>query len=103
MLSVADRAVVGKMIEDHREKLLRMLQWRIGTAPISAEAILQDSFVRALERYDRVKDRLQTTPYAWLYRLALDCLIEEWRRLYRRGLEAGGASAVFSSALVGVV
>ena len=83
--SVADLAVLGRMLEDHRPRLLAMLRRRIDTAPIDAEDILQDTFLLARRRWPQFKEQARMTPYAWLYRLALDCLIEEWRRRNRAG------------------
>jgi RNA polymerase sigma factor (sigma-70 family) len=85
--SVADLAELGNMLEEHRTRLLAMLCRRIDTAPIDAEGILADTFLRARRRWQEFKARADMTPYAWLYRLALDCLIEEWRRR-NRGVRA---------------
>jgi RNA polymerase sigma-70 factor, ECF subfamily len=83
--SVADLATLGKMLEEHRPRLLTMLRRRIDSAPIDPEAILSDTFLAARRRWQQFKDQASMTPYAWLYRLALDCLIDEWRRRNRAG------------------
>jgi RNA polymerase sigma-70 factor (ECF subfamily) len=85
--SVADLAELGKMWEEHRPRLLVMLRRRIDTVPIEPEAILSDTFLLARRRWQEYKEHSAMTPYAWLYRLALDCLIEEWRRS-NRGVRA---------------
>jgi len=83
--SVADLAALGKTLEEHRPRLLAMLRRRIDTAPIDPEDILQDTFLLARRRWQQFKEQAAMTPYAWLYRLALDSLVEEWRRRNRAG------------------
>jgi RNA polymerase sigma-70 factor (ECF subfamily) len=83
--SVADLAALGKMLEEHRPRLLAMLRRRINSAPIDPEDILQETLLLARRRWQQFKEQARMTPYAWLFRLALDCLIEEWRRRNRAG------------------
>ena len=81
-LSVADVAALTKMFEEHRSKLLVMLQSRIDPtmgARLSAEDVLSETFFLARRRWRRFASS-GMTPYSWLYRLAMDSLIEVWRR-----------------------
>jgi RNA polymerase sigma-70 factor (ECF subfamily) len=100
--SVTDFAALGKMLEEHRPRLLAMLRRRIDTAPIDPEDILQEASVLAVKRWPRFKEQDRLSPYAWLYRLALDCLIEEWRRRGRHGSDAVMPLPEHSSILLGL-
>lgn len=80
--SVGDLAVLGKLLEEHRPQLLAMLQRRLDpalSARISAEDILSEAFLQARRKWTAFKSQATLSPYAWLYRIALDCLIEAWR------------------------
>ena len=82
LLSVADVAALTKMFEEHRARLLAMLQSRIDPtmgARVSAEDVLHETFFLARRRWHRFAAS-GMTPYSWLYRLAMDTLIESWRR-----------------------
>lgn len=81
--SVADMAELGKMLEEHRPRLRAMLLRRIDTAPIDPDVILQETFLLACRKWKLFQEQGRMKPYAWLYRIALDCLIEEWRRRNR--------------------
>ncbi len=81
-LSVADVAALTKMFEEHRARLLVMLQSRIDPAMgarVTAADILQEAFFLARRRWHRFAAS-GMTPSSWLYRLAMDSLIEVWRR-----------------------
>ena len=81
-LSVADVAALTKMFEEHRSKLLLMLQSRIDPAMgtrVTAEDVLHETFFLARRRWHRFAAS-GMKPYPWLYRLAMDSLIEVWRR-----------------------
>jgi DNA-directed RNA polymerase specialized sigma24 family protein len=45
----------------------------------------QEVFLRARDRWAAFRERPAVTPYAWLYGLTRDCLIEAWRREAREG------------------
>lgn len=83
--SVADLAALGKALEEYRPRLMAMLRRRIDAAPIDPEDIMQETYLVARRRWPQFKEQARMTPYAWLYRLALDCLVEEWRRRNRAG------------------
>jgi RNA polymerase sigma-70 factor (ECF subfamily) len=86
-LSVAEAATLAKLLDEHRPKLLAMLRRRIDPAlhaRLDPEDVLGDAFVVARRRWHRLGPS-GMTPYAWLYRVVLDCLIEAWRRESRSG------------------
>ncbi len=88
--SLGEMAALGRLLDEHRARLLTMLQRRIDPrlrARVDPEEILNDVFFLARRRYADFQSRANMTPYAWLYRLALDCLIEAWRRQCARGVE----------------
>jgi RNA polymerase sigma-70 factor (ECF subfamily) len=81
-LSVADVAALTKMFEEHQSRLLVMLQSRIDpamAARVSANDVLQETFLLARRRWLGFASS-GMSPYSWLYRLAMDSLIEAWRR-----------------------
>jgi RNA polymerase sigma-70 factor (ECF subfamily) len=78
-VDVADLAKLAQMFEEHQPKLLTMIQRRSDrglSARRDPEDILSDAYVKAQARW---KDFPQSgmTPYAWLYRIALDCLLDD--------------------------
>lgn len=78
--SLADMAALGKLLEEHRPRLLAMLRRRIDpglAARIDPEDICSETFFAARRRWSTFNPQ---APYSWLYRIALDCLIEAWRR-----------------------
>lgn len=81
--TVAEIATLGKMLHEHRPALLAMLDRRIDPklAPrISAEDVLSEAFLEARRKWDWYKQQTSYSPYVWLYRICLDCLIAAWRR-----------------------
>jgi RNA polymerase sigma-70 factor (ECF subfamily) len=86
--SIADLALLGRLFEEHRSRLLAMVQRRLDpalAARIDAEDILNEAFLLARSRWGRFREQTDLTAYAWLYRITLDCLIEAWRRETRAG------------------
>lgn len=85
--SVADLALLGQLFQEHRPKLLAMLQRRIDPsllAKIDPEDILNEAFLRAQRRWSSFRECPKMTPYAWLYRIVKDCLYEAWRKFRGR-------------------
>lgn len=85
--SVFDLAALSGLFQEHSHRLLAMLRRRIDpalAARIDAEDVLHETFLLARRRWPRFEGSAMS-PYAWLYRLALDCLIEAWRRENRDG------------------
>ncbi len=81
--SVVDMAMLGKLFEEHQPKLLAMIQRRLDpalAARLSPEDILSDAFLEARRKWSAFRAQSTLTPYAWLYRVVRDCLIEAWRR-----------------------
>ena len=89
--TIADLAALGKVFEQHRVRLLAMVDRRMDPAlraRMSSEDILQESFEIARIRWAEFSDRQKTSPdslsgqsvYSWLYRMTLDALIESWRK-----------------------
>lgn len=81
--SVVDLAMLGKLFEEYRPKLLTMVQRRLDpglAARLSAEDIVSDAFLEARRKWPAFQAQPALTPYAWLYRIVRDCLIEAWRR-----------------------
>ncbi len=82
-LNVVDLASVGNLLEQHRARLLQMVRRRIDPAlavRIDPEEILHEAFIVACRRWRRYRTDPTISPYAWLYRIVLDTLIEAWRR-----------------------
>jgi RNA polymerase sigma-70 factor (ECF subfamily) len=85
--SVTDMALLGQLFDEHRERLLSMLRRRIDpalAARIDAEDVLSETFLQGQRRWKAFRGRADAKPYPWLYRIALDCLIEAWRRETRQ-------------------
>jgi RNA polymerase sigma-70 factor (ECF subfamily) len=81
--SVAQMAQLGQMLQQHRGRLLAMLRRRIDpklAKRIDAEDLLSEVFLLAGRRWQAFSVQPQADAYPWLYRLALDCLIEAWRK-----------------------
>jgi RNA polymerase sigma-70 factor (ECF subfamily) len=86
--SVADLALLGKLFEDHQARLLAMLRRRLDpalAARLDPEDILSDAYLEAQRKWPAFKAQSALTPYAWLYRIVRDCLIEAWRKQSRAG------------------
>jgi RNA polymerase sigma-70 factor, ECF subfamily len=84
-LSLTEVASLTKMFEEHRSRLLLMLQSRIDpaiSARVTAEDVLHECFLLARRRWRRFANS-GMRPYPWLYRLAMDSLIEVRRRQNR--------------------
>src|SRR5207302_6530490 len=83
---------LGKLLEARRDRLVSMIQRPLAPAlraRVSADDIYQEASLLAQRHYDRFKADARMTPYAWLYRLALDALLEAWRRHNRSPRDVG--------------
>lgn len=80
-------AVVDQLVQNHRE-FLRFLERRVGNKA-EAEDILQEAFVRGVQRASAVRDDESAT--AWFYRVLRNALVDHHRR---RGAEARGTEAL---------
>jgi RNA polymerase sigma factor (sigma-70 family) len=64
------------LVENHR-KFLAFIEKRVGDRAL-AEDILQDAFVKSLEKQDDIRD--DTSSVAWFYRLLRNSIIDQYRR-----------------------
>jgi|GEM_PF-1222830 len=79
LVDVAGLATLGKIFEEHRPRLLAMIQRRSDrslAARRDAEDILNQAFVRAQTRWSEFQHSGMTA-YAWLYRIVLDSLLDD--------------------------
>ena len=82
-LTVSELASVGRLFEEYRPRLLAMVQRRIDptlAVRIDPDEILNEAFLQACRKWTTFQKDKKMTPYAWLYRVVVDCLIEGWRR-----------------------
>ena len=68
------REVVDMLVANHRE-FLAFVQKRVGDRAL-AEEILQDAFVRSVDKLDTVRD----TAIGWFYRVLRNAIIDHHRR-----------------------
>lgn len=80
--------VVKALVDNHR-RFLAFLERRVGSRE-AAEDILQDGFVRALERTETL--RSGESAVAWFYRLLRNLLIDHHRRSVREDRAVSGAA-----------
>jgi RNA polymerase sigma-70 factor (ECF subfamily) len=81
--SVADLARLGQLFEQHRPKLLAVVQRRLDpalAARVGPDDVLGEAFLEARRKWAAFQAEPGLSPYAWLYRIVRDCLIEAWRR-----------------------
>jgi RNA polymerase sigma factor (sigma-70 family) len=81
-----DPAIVERLVADHRA-FLAFVERRVESRAI-AEDILQEAFVRGIERGGQIRDQESAT--AWFYRILRNAVIDYHRRhgTASRGLEA---------------
>jgi RNA polymerase sigma factor (sigma-70 family) len=81
-----DPAVAERLVADHRA-FLAFVERRVGSRAI-AEDILQEAFVRGIERGGQIRD--EETAKAWFFRVLRNAIIDYHRRhgTTSRGLEA---------------
>lgn len=72
--------VTSRLVESHRE-FLSFLERRLGDRAL-AEDILQDAFVKSIERGESVRD--DEAAEAWFYRLLRNAIIDHYRRTSTR-------------------
>lgn len=82
-------AVIAKLVERHRE-FLAFVERRVGDRAL-AEDVLQDAFVRGLDRASALRD--EESAVAWFYRVLRNALVDRRRRAASgvRGLEVESA------------
>lgn len=79
--------VVRTLVDNH-QRFLAFLERRVGSRQ-TAEDILQDGFVRALERADTLQS--EESAIAWFYRLLRNALVDHYRH---RGAEDRALAAM---------
>jgi RNA polymerase sigma-70 factor (ECF subfamily) len=62
---------------DHHRKFLAFIEKRVGDRAL-AEDILQDAFVKSLEKQDELRDG--SSAVAWFYQLLRNSIIDQYRR-----------------------
>lgn len=72
--SAAGEDVLAALVANHRE-FLAFVEKRVGSRAI-AEEILQDAFVRSVDKLDTVRD----TAIGWFYRVLRNAIIDHYRR-----------------------
>lgn len=87
---------VVKILADNHRRFLAFLERRVGSRE-AAEDILQDAFVRGLERAGTIRDDQAIIP--WFYRLLRNAVIDHYRR---RGAEDRALAHVAGTADVAV-
>ena len=83
------------LFSDHHERLYRALYLIVGNSH-EAEELMQDAFVKVLERWDRIDN-----PAGYLYRSALNSTRSRFRRLQlaaKRSLSSGEPEDPFAAA-----
>jgi len=74
---------LGRRFEEHRVKLLRMLENRIDPSlrrRIDPEDVLADAFLKAQSRWTKYLEAPPLSLYLWLRQQTLDSLSAAWRR-----------------------
>jgi len=69
-------SALAVLVDNHR-RFLGFLERRLGSRDV-AEDLLQDAFVRALERADNVRN--EESVIAWFYRVLRNALVDHYRR-----------------------
>jgi RNA polymerase sigma factor (sigma-70 family) len=73
-VSAATQEVADQLVENHRE-FLRYVERRVGNRAV-AEEIVQDAFVRSLDRGDEIRDSV----VGWFYRVLRNAVVDYQRR-----------------------
>jgi len=76
-----NRELTQQLVDNHR-RFLAFLERRVGDRAV-AEDILQDAFVKSLEKGDDARD--ETSSVAWFYRTLRNAVIDHYRRSGARG------------------
>lgn len=89
--SPSELAELIRQFESSRDRLLAMLDRRIDRGIASrqgAEDVLQEVYLKARRRWPGFA-ATKMTAHAWLYRVAMDTLIEVWRKEHREARDPG--------------
>ena len=80
---MASHSDLAGLFEEHRPKLLRMLENRIDASlrrRIDPEDVLADAFLKAKPQWDSVCESGAISPFAFVYQQTKEALIAAWRR-----------------------
>src|SRR5262245_47033758 len=80
-MSLGEFSALAALFQEHRARLLSMLQRRNDPSRatrVGPADVLNASFLIAQRGWATRPP--EVSPYAWLYGIARDCLIEAWRR-----------------------
>ena len=83
MPSLGELAALARLYEEHRPRLLAMLERRIDPAlavRLDAEDLLAEVYIEARRRWPKFRERADLPGYVWLYGIARDRLIHAWRK-----------------------
>ncbi|HEV3005843.1 MAG TPA: sigma-70 family RNA polymerase sigma factor [Pirellulales bacterium] len=81
--SLGEMAALAQLWEEHHDKLLAMLRRRIDpglSSRLDLEDLLSEAFIEARRKWPRFREQTAMTPYAWLYGVVYDTMLEAWRR-----------------------
>src|SRR4051794_6481370 len=85
--SLSELAKLTDLFEQHKSRLRAVLQRRLDpafSARIDVDELLNEILFMARRRWGRLATS-GMSDYAWLYRLAMDCYLEAYRRETRAG------------------
>lgn len=89
------RMTTQALVDNHR-KFLAFIEKRVGDRAL-AEDILQDAFVKSLEKGDEIRD--ETSSVAWFYRLLRNAIIDQYRRRATRSKALESLAAELKDAI----
>jgi len=87
--------IAERLVGNHRQ-FLAFLERRVGDRAI-AEDILQDAFVRSIEKGEDIRD--ETSAVAWFYRMLRNAVIDHYRRSGTRNRALEGFAAELKDAV----
>lgn len=85
--SVFDMAELGAMFEVHGPRLVEIVRRRLDGSigvRLDAEEVVNTAFFDARRRWATYRSDPKVSPFVWLYRIAQDRIIEEWRTATRQ-------------------
>lgn len=89
--SVFDLAELGSLFAAHGPRLVAIVRRRLDSAlggRLDAEDVVGAAFLDARRKWPAYQADRSPEPFVWLYRIALDRLVEEWRRHFRAKQDA---------------
>lgn len=73
----AARGQIAALLVDNHRQFLHFLERRLGNREL-AEDVLQDAFVKSIEKSDALRD--EQSAVAWFYRMLRNAVIDHYRR-----------------------